>query len=237
MRTKVLICAAALAAASAFTSMAQSVYSLNVVGYINLPLVEGFNMVANQLDVDGTGTNNTISGVFGTNLPVGSAVYTWAGAGYNPAASFSIPRGGTVASWSAQGALSLNPGQGAFVQIPAGAFGGATQNVTTVGQVLQNALVNAYIPASGGYSLLSSMVPLQGTISSLGYVAVVGDQVFTYDTSLKPPGFDPAFNYSIPRGGTTPVWTPNEPSINVGQGFILNTKAGTVWSNYFTVAP
>ena len=43
--------------------MAQNVYSLNVVGYINIPLVEGFNLVANQLDFDGTGLNNTPANV------------------------------------------------------------------------------------------------------------------------------------------------------------------------------
>ena len=83
MRTKVLICAAALAAASAFTTMAQNVYSLNIVGYINVPLIEGFNLVANQLDFDGTGLNNTPANVIGTNLPLNTTVYGWGGSGYN----------------------------------------------------------------------------------------------------------------------------------------------------------
>ena len=76
MRTKVLLGAAALAAAAA-TASAQNVYSLNVVGYINLSLTNGYNMVANQLDLDGTMTNNTLTTVFSTNLPKLSAVYAW----------------------------------------------------------------------------------------------------------------------------------------------------------------
>ena len=41
MRTKALLCAAALAAGTA-ASMAQSnVYSLNIVGYVNVPLTSG----------------------------------------------------------------------------------------------------------------------------------------------------------------------------------------------------
>src|SRR5437763_197776 len=54
MRTKALLCAAALAA-GAVTAMAQSnVYSLNVVGYINTTLVGSaagkYQMIANQLN-------------------------------------------------------------------------------------------------------------------------------------------------------------------------------------------
>src|SRR3954470_8755678 len=60
MRTKALLCAAALAAGAA-TSMAQSnVYSLNVVGYYNVPVpANQLVLVANQLNT----TNNTIAGL------------------------------------------------------------------------------------------------------------------------------------------------------------------------------
>ncbi len=58
MRIKALLCAAALAA-GAVSSMAQSnVYSLNIVGYVNVPLVTGFNLIANPLD---NGTNDLAS--------------------------------------------------------------------------------------------------------------------------------------------------------------------------------
>src|ERR1044071_5172553 len=80
MRTKALICAAGLLAASAVSSMAQgSVYSLNVVGYINVTLTNGFNLIANQLDLNGTlnFTNNTVTAVLGTNLPANSKAYAY----------------------------------------------------------------------------------------------------------------------------------------------------------------
>ena len=48
MRTKALLLTAALGLASVATSMAQAVYSVNVVGYINLTMKPGFNLVANQ---------------------------------------------------------------------------------------------------------------------------------------------------------------------------------------------
>ena len=64
--------------------MAQSnVYSLNVVGYINVSYTNRFQMVANQLDLDGTGTNNTVQTVFSTNVPGLTTVYTFTpGSGY-----------------------------------------------------------------------------------------------------------------------------------------------------------
>src|SRR5882672_6022591 len=76
MRTKALLCAAGMLAAGAATCMAQgNVYSLNVVGYINVSYTNKFQMVANQLDLDGSGTNNTVQTVFGTNVPSLSTVY------------------------------------------------------------------------------------------------------------------------------------------------------------------
>src|SRR2546421_1894502 len=63
MRTKTLVCAAALAA-GALTSWAQSnVYSLNVVGYVNVVFPPGqFTVFANPLN----NANNAISNIFPT---------------------------------------------------------------------------------------------------------------------------------------------------------------------------
>src|SRR5882672_2501980 len=65
MRTKTLICAAVLMAAGVATSLAQSnVYSLNVVGYVNVPTTGAgnFNMMANPLN----NANNGITNLFAT---------------------------------------------------------------------------------------------------------------------------------------------------------------------------
>jgi hypothetical protein len=234
MRTKVLICAAALAAASAFTSMAQNVYSLNVVGYINIPLVEGFQLIANQLDYDGTGTNNTSSNVLGTGLPTGSQVYTWSGTTYN-VDTLSTVKGSTNVVWSKN--YSLNPGQGAWLSIPAGGLKGvsANSNVTTVGQVQQGAqwAVNPGLPAAGGFSLLGSIVPLSGGLTTvLKYEPLPSDQVYQWDIATQ--GYTVS-TWAKVKGGTTYAWSPTEPTIAISQGFWLNSGAGAVWSNYFTV--
>src|SRR5215472_170391 len=73
MRTKALLCAAAMAA-GALTSMAQSnVYSLNVVGYVNYPFTAfNYTLINNPLD----NTNNDLNTIIPT-APDGSTVALW----------------------------------------------------------------------------------------------------------------------------------------------------------------
>src|SRR3954468_1352288 len=51
MRTKTLLLTAALAAAGAASAMAQNVYSVNAVGYVNKSVVHGYSIVANPFVV------------------------------------------------------------------------------------------------------------------------------------------------------------------------------------------
>jgi hypothetical protein len=236
MRTKVLICAAALAAVSAFTTMAQNVYSLNVVGYINIPLVEGFQLVANQLDFDGTGLNNTPANVLGASLPTGSSVFTWNGTAYSES-SYAAPKGGGAATWN--NAISLNPGQGAWLSIPSKGLSGTLSNLTVVGQVDQGTLVNTNLAKGGGFSLLSSMVPLTGGLqTALSYTPLVGDKVFQWNPTTQ--AYLPASSFATPKGGGAAAWTPSEPQIGVGasgvsEGFWLSSGAAAGWTNVFSV--
>src|SRR2546426_805740 len=75
MRTKTLLLTAALTAAGALTSMAQ-VYSVNIVGYINLSIPRGFSMIANQLNAT---PDNTLETLMPT-MPEGTIIYK-----FNPA--------------------------------------------------------------------------------------------------------------------------------------------------------
>ena len=234
MRIKVLICAAALAAASAFTSMAQgNVYSLNVVGYINIPLVEGFQLIANQLDYDGTGTNNLDANILGTNVPVGSVVYTWdpKTVAYN-VDTLAAVKGSTTVAWSKNN--SLNPGQGAWLSIPSGKL--VNSNLTTVGQVDQSttmSLVNPNINPAGGFSLLSSMVPLAGGLTTvLLYTPQPKDVVYQWDIATQSYNIS---TYAAVKGTSNYAWSPKEPTIAISEGFWLNSTAAASWSNYFTV--
>src|ERR1700735_871929 len=86
MRTKTLLLTAALVAAGVASSMAQSnVYSLNVVGYVNVTVSPGYNLVTTPLD-DGAGDllTNVIGGssATATALPDGTLLYPWTSSGY-----------------------------------------------------------------------------------------------------------------------------------------------------------
>jgi len=217
MRTKSLILGAALLAAGVASSMAQSnVYSLNIVGYVNLQLTNGFNLISNPLDLDGTGTNNTLTTVFGTNLPSGSQVYKFSGGGYNTSDGYISGVG-----WLAGGTLSMNPGEGASVSVPSSA------TVTIVGQVLQGSPTPTTNKYSAGFSILSSQAPLAGGIQTvLGFSPQSGDQLYFWD--------NPSQSFATSAGYLNGVgWLPSEPSLAVGQAFFLSTGAASAWTNSF----
>src|SRR5438046_1261359 len=75
MRTKALLLADAFAAAGVATSMAQ-IYSVNAVGYVNVTLDAGFNMVSNPLNA----ADNTVGGLFKNitpSIPPGFKVFVF----------------------------------------------------------------------------------------------------------------------------------------------------------------
>ena len=151
------MCAAALAA-GALTSMAQgNVYSLNIVGYVNVPLNTGFNIVANPLD-NGT---NTLSNLFPT-AGEGDVVFAFSNGGFTES-DFSF------GSWSAD--LPLPPGGAVFYK------SGANFTNTFVGNVMTGNLTNG-IPT--GFSLKSSQVPQSDTLGNLNFPAAEGDTVFYF---------------------------------------------------------
>jgi len=218
MRTKLAVLTAAALAAGALSSQAQSnVYSLNVVGYVSIGLTNGFNSIANPLDLDGTGTNNTIVGVFSNSLPGGSTVYKFVGGGFSQVISFSARAG-----WS--GNASLNPGEGVYLSVP------SNSSFTFVGQVLQGSQTNHNV--ASGYSLLGSIIPLSGGFqTTLQWTPITGDTVYIFDQSLNSGAGGYAISsFSSRLGG----WSPGEPQIAPGKGFFLSTTQ-TAWVQNFTV--
>jgi hypothetical protein len=219
MRTKLAILTAAALAAGALSSQAQSnVYSLNVVGYVSVGLTNGFNIVANPLDLDGTGTNNTVSGVFGTSLPNNTGIYKFSGGSFSSFYSFN--RG----VWSpGANTATLNPGESVFIQIP------SNSSFTFVGQVLQGGQTNQFIVP--GYTLLGSKIPLSGGLqTTLQYTPANGDAVYFFSQAANAGagGYVP-YLFST-RGG----WAPSEPQVAPGVGFFLSTTS-TSWVQNFTV--
>ena len=77
MRTKTTLVAAAILAAGIASSMAQAnVYSLNVVGYVNVTVQGGgaYNLIANPLN---NTTGNTLTNIFSGPQSPSSQVLKW----------------------------------------------------------------------------------------------------------------------------------------------------------------
>jgi hypothetical protein len=219
MRTKALLCAAAMAA-GALTSMAQSnVYSLNVVGYVNYPftIVGDYYLVNNPLD----NTNNDLNTIMPV-MPNGSAVALWSAA----AQDFSTvsPQYFTSGSHWVPDA-TINPGQGFFV-IP----NGPCTN-TFIGNVRQGPVTVTLI-GSGNYECLGSTVPLVGGLTNqLGnYPALNGDAVALWSVAAQD------FSSVAPQYFTSGAhWVPDA-ILNPGDGFfIIRNGPGVSWTRTFTV--
>jgi len=160
MKAKTLLIAAATLAVGAISSQAQ-VYSQNVVGYVNVTLTNGYNAITVPVDYDGTGTNNVVTSIIGTNLPTGSSVLTWntALAGFSTANTFGPTSKNATPHWGTPTAI-YNPGQGLFISIT-----NKSATVTFVGTVLQGGLTNGYL-TQAGYSLVGGQFPVQGGITT-----------------------------------------------------------------------
>jgi hypothetical protein len=227
MKTKTLLIAAAALAAGVMSSQAQGVYSQNIVGYVNLSISNGFNLVNVPLDLDGTGTNNVVNTVIGTNLPNGSIIESWTPTGgFTPNTFGTTPKNPTP-HWSTP-AETYNPGQGIFVYNPSN----YVVNLTIVGTVLQGGLTNNQID-SAGFSLVGGQFPVAGGIvSTFGYTPSDGDIAETWSPTA---GFTPNTYGPTPKI-PTPHWSSGEPQLAVGQGvFIYTTNTAPVWGTNFEV--
>ena len=110
MRTKTLLVAAAALAAGLASTMAQAVYSQNVVGYVNIPVAAGTKvLIANQLQT----TNNTIGSLLPNPMvPAFSQLFKFSG-GFSAYTMDDIDL-----AWVPDGLATLNPGEGAFYISP-----------------------------------------------------------------------------------------------------------------------
>jgi hypothetical protein len=243
MRTKTLLAtAAALAAAVTYSQAQSTVYSQNVVGYVNLAIpAGGLTMVANQLD---TGSN-TLDNVFQTGVvSTKSFVLEWNGTGYNTyeyynCADSPLSEPGWYAGATEVGHTNmLAPGQGLFFHNTSA----SAVTIPTVGQVIQG--TNNYaVPA--GLNVFSIPQPLAGEALDAAninfpvvstktfYLAWTGSGFNTYeyyncaDSPLSEPGFYAGATF---EDSNASVW----PQAG-GSFFIHNTASATTWTNVFEV--
>lgn len=206
MRTKTLLLTAALSVATVATSMAD-VFSVNVVGYVNVTLTNGFTLVANPL----TGATNTVAALF-PNPPDQLTIYKFTGGGYAINAF-------EFGAW-ANPTQTFLPGEGFFVNNP-----GATYTNTFVGEVSQGNLTN---PVPSGFSLTASQVPQTGLIQTdLKYVPSEGDTVYQFKQGA---------GYSI-KSFEFGAWSSEPNIAVGEGFFLFNNSAPKSWSRTFSVNP
>ena len=217
--TKVLLCAAALAA-GVVSSIAQPVYSLNVVGYVNKSFVSGaYVLVGNPLSNGGNDLNTIIP-----NPPDQTVVNRW-NSSIQDLDSTQPTYFAATHTWNPNS--TIQPGEGFFV------IASADFTNTFVGNVLQGAVVNPVnIIGGGNYVAIASPVPIGGYLSNVlsGYVATDQDVVNTWNVGIQDlDAVQPTYFQA------TGQWNPDA-NIAVGDGFFLIRSGGpTTWTRNFTV--
>jgi hypothetical protein len=224
MRTKTLLLVAAATVAGLASSMAQAVYSVNAVGYVNTTIPgNSFMMISNPLNA----ATNTLNALFASQVPDNFAIYIYQPASgttpgkYLPAQTLdpldkTFPDGDTI---------KLNPGQGAFVRNPIA----TPVTVTFVGEVPQGPLTT---PLFAGFQIVSSQVPQAGTPTQLGLTGTPGDAIYQWNATTGKyivSQFDELASQFISTS------TGNEPVINVGEAFWLSKTSSGSWNRTFSV--
>jgi hypothetical protein len=232
MRTKTLLLTAAAFAAGILSSLAQSsnVYSVNVVGYANVPTPAGFGLYVNQFN---TGVSNGANEVIGS-LADNSYFLLWNGSGFNTFL-FDSTLGIDPGNWYDQNLNPssvplLTPGQ-AFFYSP-----GVSGTNTFAGSVIPNIGGTNSQALPAGYSMVGSILPVGGSATNAGPSTLniplsdntfilqwngSGYNTFLFDTSL---GIDPGNWYDQNLNGVSP------PSFVVGQGFFISPGVPANWT-------
>jgi hypothetical protein len=212
MRTKTLLIAAAALAATVISSEAQTVFSANVVGYVNVVCPAGaLVLTSNPLD-NGTNTANDLL----ASLPNKSQIQIWNGSGFTP-----LTKGATGFSPNP----SLPVGTGFFVK--------AVSNFT-------NTFVGNVVPVIGGTStnnfplntlvLVGSTLPVGGTFNDVGTNTINLIATLPNKSQIQVwngTGFTP-----LTKGATG--FSPN-PALSVAQGFFVKSVSATNWTQ--TLSP
>jgi len=208
MRTKtLLLLTAALGAVGLSTSMAQQVFSVNAVGFVNVDVPRGLSMIANPL----VAPTNTIAALF-ASAPDGTTIYKYNGTAFT-INTFDLGEWGLPND-------TLVPGEGAFIRNTSP----AAFQVTFVGEVKQGALSH---PIPQNLSIQSSEVPQSGKVATdLGFPASEGDTIYRYDNTAGA-----YVIHTLDLG----EWSGGEPVPKVGESFFVRKVDSKPWTRTFSV--
>jgi hypothetical protein len=225
-----MLMGAAAFAVGALSSSAQTVYSVNVVGYVNTVIAgtdyantttpghPQYTMLSNPLD---NGSGNLITDLFAGQ---GTSVYGDTAYIFNNALQSFAPNPNSY-GWAVNSPIP--PGSGMLFFNPHKTF-----TNTFVGTVLQNNQTNKAIP---GYSVISSIWPASDYLQNLGFTAGNFDTAYMFSQHLQ--SFSPVINsYGWTAESAPLVDATFGPYITNGVAFLyLNTHPTNFWITDFTV--
>jgi len=227
MRTKTLFLAAAALAVGIATSVAQTVYSQNIVGYVNQILPSGYNLIGVPLNATNSGQTVPAVQVLSC-LQQGDAIITW------------DPVGGTYSTYT-----YYNAGEGQTWLGPDGNFTDVGPNLTLgTGFFYQNSgntpETNTYagtvvlsntVSLVSGYSIGISSAPIGGSLDSTNFNLPLqqGDAIILWDNAG---GF--YLTYTYYNAGVGQTWlgpdgnfTDTAPTITVGGAMFYQNSGNT----------
>jgi hypothetical protein len=211
MRTKSLLAVAAIFAAGIASSMAQAnVYSLNIVGYVNVGITNTrLHLLSNPLKPSDGNYNLTNTIKLQDPGSDGTSLYQW----NQGSSSWDIFTWFDGFGWFPDAPQPL--GKGFFIQPT------LTQTITLVGEVQTGTSTNTI---SGALDLLGNKVPVAGPEPG-GLVGHEGDNIYTWDVA----GSSWLINsYFGGYGWFDNTAETNGPSLKVAEGFFYQNTGGSL---------
>lgn len=196
-----------------------------VIGFMNLTYAQGTNLIADQLydaqnfQFFSPAPMNTPNELFGALAITNLGILKWNGAGFD--VTTNAPFGIGASEWIDSGNDDLDfhstllPGSSAlFVNGSAAAFTFPFVGLIRTQQVYQ---------IQAGTNFLAAPLPVAGNVTNItGYASHTGDIVQLWDTNRQ------VFKSFTNSGGT---WSPSNPAVRIGEGFVLVTTSASRWTN------
>ena len=174
----------------------------SAAGYVNVPLPPGYSLVGVPL----LNETATIAEIF-AERPAGTRLYQ-----FQNGQIIEIPLGSQRVPLPGEAFIVVNPSS-------------STGTAMFVGQVPQGTLVHS-LPA--GLSLISPMIPMEGTLEEMAFHPEHLDQVYLLDPAT---GQYTVHTYVEFLEG----WFPSAPRLRVGEGFFIRRARPRDWILEFNI--